>query len=145
MYSRAGKTHLMEATRRQVQGQVIKWRYFRQLEIIPQSSAQLLMKRQSQRKNRLCDKEILSQPMATPASCPNVSSQGLLKVWTPTRSSIKETSHCLLFQTPHFILKQSITRTDSNISWIMAILYKLQKSQEIGQPLPFLHENYHCS
>lgn len=132
--------------RRQVQGQVIKWRCFRQLENIPQSSAQWLMKRQSQRKKICCvTREILSQPMATPASSPNVSSQGLPKLWIPARRNIKETSHCCYSKLHIFVLKQSITGADPNKPCIMVILYKLQKSQETGQPLPFLHENYHCS
>lgn len=104
------------------------------------------MKRQSQRKKICCvTREILSQPMATPASSPNVSSQGLPKLWIPARRNIKETSHCCYSKVHIFVLKQSITGADPNKPCIMVILYKLQKSQETGQPLPFLHENYHCS
>lgn len=131
--------------RRQVQGQVIKWWHFRQLENTPELSSAAHEETIPEEKICCVRREILSQPMATPVSCPNVSSQGLPKLWTAARRSIKETSHWCYSKLHILVLKQSITEADPNKSWIMVILYKLQKSQETGRPLPFLHENYHCS
>lgn len=122
----------MEDMRRQVQGQVIKLRYFHQLENIPQSSAQQLMKRQSQRekKNRLWDKGDSQPAHGLMAQCQQPRPSQTVD---PSKKKYQRDQSLLLFQTPHFVLKKSITRADPTISWIMVILYKLQKSQEIGQ------------
>lgn len=98
-----------------------------------------------ERKNRLCDKGD-SQPAHSYSSLlPQCQQPRPSQTVDPIKKKYQRDQSLLLFQTPHFILKQSITGSDPNKSWIMVILYKLQKSQEIGQPLPFLHENYHCS
>lgn len=96
-------------------------------------------------KNMLCDKGD-SQPAHGYSSLfPQCQQPRPSQTVDPSKKKYQETSHCCYSKVHIFVLKQSITGADPNKPCIMVILYKLQKSQEIGQPLPFLHENYHCS
>lgn len=131
--------------RRQVQGQVIKWWYFRQLENTPELSSVAHEETIPEEKKyavwegRFSASPWLLQPLAPMSAAKAFPNCGL------QQEEVSETSHGCFSKLHILVLKQSITEADPNKSWIMVILYKLQKSQEIGQPLPFLHENYHCS
>lgn len=129
---------LMEAMRHQVQGQVIKWRYFCQLEKSLQSSAELLCSVTwkddlREGKNRLCDNRDAQPAHACSSHLLQYQQPSDYTTWNSaqpspsqpvdpqTKKKNQRGQSLLLLQAPHFVIKQSLTGAELNKLWIVVI------------------------